>query len=85
MQDGQSFRDVRDLKRLLLRDQRQLARNILSQLTTYATGTPIRFADRSTIEAILDESASTGFRVRDLLVLFVKSNIFSGQKHTTSR
>ena len=85
MQDGQSFRDVRDLKRLLLRDQRQLARNILSQLTTYATGTPIRFADRSTIEAILDESASTGFRVRDLLVLFVKSNIFSGQKRTTSR
>jgi mono/diheme cytochrome c family protein len=34
---GRAFRDVRELKRLLLADERQLARNLVGQLVTYAT------------------------------------------------
>ena len=36
--DGRTFHDVRELKRLLLADERQIARNLVGQLVTYATG-----------------------------------------------
>ena len=77
LKDGTPFQSIDGLKTLLLKDQRQLARNILFQLTTYATGTPARFSDRPTIETILDQCAERGFRTRDLLVHFVKSSIFT--------
>jgi hypothetical protein len=38
----------------------------------------VRFSDRPVIERILDDCADQGFRVRDLLVHFVKSPIFTG-------
>ena len=38
--DGRRFRDVRDLKAIFAANPRQLARNLLHQLTVYATGTP---------------------------------------------
>lgn len=77
--DGTEFRDVGELRRILADNDRQLARNLLHQLTVYATGTPVRFSDRPTIEKILDENAATGYRVRDLLVSLVQSTIFLGQ------
>ena len=77
--DGRSFQDVHALKAILKSNPRQLARNLLHQFTVYATGTPVRFADRRTIESILDMNAKDGYRVRDLLHGLVQSNIFSGQ------
>src|SRR5205814_1846724 len=35
---GRKFKDVRELKALLLADQRQIARNLTRQLVVYATG-----------------------------------------------
>jgi hypothetical protein len=78
LKDGSVFQNINDLKILLLKDQRQLARNVLFQLTTYATGTPVRFSDRPTIETILDHCSEKGFRAKDLLLHFVKSPIFTG-------
>ena len=77
--DGRSFQDVHALKAILKSNPRQLARNLLHQFTVYATGTPVRFADRRTIESILDMNAKDGYRVRDMLHGLVQSNIFSGQ------
>ncbi|MBZ2180566.1 MAG: DUF1592 domain-containing protein [Acidobacteria bacterium] len=78
LRNGQSFRDIRDLKAILAAQPRQLARNLLHQFTVYATGTPVRFSDRPAVEAILDAHAATGFRTRDLLVSLVQSPIFLG-------
>src|SRR5262249_11504688 len=39
--DGRRFRDINELKRLLLDDERQIARNLAQQLVVYATGAPI--------------------------------------------
>jgi mono/diheme cytochrome c family protein len=78
--DGRSFQDIHALKAIFKADPRQLARNLLHQFTVYATGTPVRFADRRTIEAILDAGAKDGFRVRDLLHGLVQSDIFQGTK-----
>ena len=54
--DGRNFSDVRELKRLLLQDERQIARNLVRQLVIYATGAPVRFGDRPKVEAILDRA-----------------------------
>jgi len=76
--DGKTFKDVHDLKAIFAANPRQLARNLLHQFTVYATGVPVRFADRPEIEAILDRCAAQGYRVRDLLHGFIASNIFRG-------
>ena len=81
LRDGRSFSGIRQLKKILAANPRQLARNLLHQFTVYATGTPVRFSDRDQIEAILDDCAGNGFRVRDLLHGLVQSEIFLGKDH----
>jgi hypothetical protein len=76
--DGRSFRDVRELKALFAGNSRGLARNLLRQFVVYATGTPVRFADRAEVERILDSCAGDGYRVRDLLYGLVESPVFRG-------
>jgi mono/diheme cytochrome c family protein len=73
---GRKFRDVRELKQLLLADEKQLARNLAKQLTVYATGAPIRFADREPIEQILEHASSSHYGVRSLIHGLVQSELF---------
>jgi len=74
--DGRQFHDVRELKQLLLADDRQLARNLARQLAIYATGAPIHFADREQIEGILDRASSSHYGVRSLILELVQSELF---------
>lgn len=76
--DGRSFDNIHELKSLLAADPRQLARNLLHQLTVYATGTPVRFADRREIEDILNRCRDNDYRTGDLLHELVHSKIFLG-------
>jgi hypothetical protein len=76
--DGRTFKDVRELKAIFASNPRQLARNLLHQFTVYATGTPVRFADRAEIEKLLDACARDDYRTRDLLHALVQSKIFLG-------
>ena len=78
LRSGETFRDVRDLKKVLIAKPRVLAHNLLSHLTHYATGTPVRFADRPELERILDRCQANEYRVRDLLRELVASHIFAG-------
>ncbi|MDA0589088.1 MAG: DUF1592 domain-containing protein [Planctomycetota bacterium] len=79
--DGRRFRDIHELKAILADDPRQLARNLLHQFTLYATGTPVRFADRAEIESILDACASDDYRIRDLVHSLVQSRVFPGEEN----
>ena len=74
--DGRTFQDIRDFKRLLLADETQIARNVARQLTVYATGAPIRFADRAAIERILDGARADQYGVRSLVHQIVQSDLF---------
>jgi Protein of unknown function (DUF1592)/Protein of unknown function (DUF1588)/Protein of unknown function (DUF1585)/Protein of unknown function (DUF1587)/Protein of unknown function (DUF1595) len=74
--DGESFRDIRELKQIFLRDERSLARNLARQLVTYATGAPISFSDRQAIEQILDRSATSRWGVRSIIHSIVQSELF---------
>ncbi len=74
--DGGRFQDVRALKRLLLQDERQIARNLVGQLIVFATGAPVRFGDRPKVEAILDRAAGRGYGARSLIQSIIESDIF---------
>jgi hypothetical protein len=74
--DGRAFADIRELKRLLLDDERAIARNLARQLLTYATGAPVRFSDRDAIEEILRQAAPTGYGGRTLIHGIVQSRLF---------
>lgn len=74
--DGRTFEDVREFKRLLLEDERTIARNLAKQLTVYATGAPVRFSDREEVEAILDRAQESGYGVRTMVHEIVRSGVF---------
>jgi mono/diheme cytochrome c family protein len=74
--DGRAFQDVRELKKLLLVDERQIARNLVQQLVMFATGAAVRFGDRARIEQILDHAAVGGYGVRTLVHELVQSQLF---------
>jgi hypothetical protein len=74
--DGRAFKDVRELKRLLLRDERRIARNLTQQLVVYSTSAPVRFADRTRIEAILDRAKQGSYGVKSLIRSIILSELF---------
>lgn len=74
---GQAFRDVREFKRLLLeREGKTVARNLVNQLITYATGAPAGFAGRQEVEAILDRTRASEYGVRSIVHGIVASDLF---------
>ena len=76
--DGRPFDNFDDFQRLLLRDRRAIARNLVAQLVTYATGAPIEFADRAAVEAVLDRAKveDADYGTRKLLHGIVQSPLF---------
>jgi mono/diheme cytochrome c family protein len=74
--DGRKFQNVREFKQLLLADEKQLARNLARQLVVYATGAPVRFADRGEIEQLLARASSSHYGVRSLVHEIVQSELF---------
>jgi hypothetical protein len=75
--DGSPFRDIHEFKRLLLeREERKVARNLVGQLATYATGAPIGFSDRKEVEEILEKTRGSDFGVRSVIQGIVQSDLF---------
>jgi hypothetical protein len=74
--DGRQFHDIRELKRLLLRDEAGIARNLARQLVVYATGAPVRFSDRPEIEKILESARRSDYGVRSLVHGIIESDLF---------
>ena len=74
--DGRSFLDIREFKRLLLADPTPVARNLVRQLSVYATGAPVRFSDREAIEKILEHTKADEYDVRGIVRELVQSELF---------
>ena len=74
--DGHAFKDVRELKKLLVGNQTALARNLVRQLSIFATGTPVRFSDRPEIDGVLERSKAMDYGVRSLIEELVQSELF---------
>jgi hypothetical protein len=77
--DGRPFHDVRDFKRLLLDNEEkdgQVARNLIQQLVIFATGSPVHFSDRPTVDEILRQTKAGGHGVRQLVHGIIQSELF---------
>ena len=74
--DGRSFKDVEELKQLLLADPDAIAANLARQLTIYATGAPIRFSDRDEIDRIVAATKPSQHGLRTLVKQVVLSDLF---------
>jgi len=76
LENGQSFKNISELKRLLLNDERAIARNLVNRLVVYATGAPVTFGDRAVVEMILDQCAYNNYGVRSLIHGIIQSELF---------
>ena len=74
--DGKAFKNVSELRAILLADNEALARNFVERLILYGTGAPVSFADRAQVEQILKASRDGGYGVRSLLLRVIQSPLF---------
>ncbi len=74
--NGKNFASIYELKKLLIEDERAIAKNLLQQLAIYATGAPMRFSDRVEIDRILDRLAKDEYRVKSMIAEIVTSELF---------
>jgi len=76
---GGDFKNVRELKQVLLKDERQIARNLAQQLLVFATGSAVRFGDRPELEQLLDGAKGGDYAVRTLIHEIVQSSLFQNK------
>ncbi|MGI9472272.1 MAG: DUF1592 domain-containing protein [Rubripirellula sp.] len=74
--DGRPFQNFDEFRDLLCSDPKPIARNFVEKLVVYGTGAPIQFADRESVDAIVDATASSDYGLRALLHATVASNTF---------
>ena len=76
MPDGKKFRDVRELKSILLERKDQFARALIDKLLTYSIGRHVYAADRPHIDQILKNVSKANDGTRDLVEEIVLSTPF---------
>ena len=74
---GVSFKDVSGLKQALLQRQPQFARCLVEKLLTHALGRELTAADRPAIRTIVEQAATNGYRLRDLVLLCCESELIT--------
>jgi hypothetical protein len=77
--DGRAFKDVREFKAIVLKDELPVARNLARQLVIFATGAPVGFADRAELEQILQHAAPGHYGLRTLVHEIVQSGLFQNK------
>ncbi len=74
--DGRAFRNIDDLKQLLLADVDQFAQNLTTRLLTYGTGAAPETSDQPRIEAIVNSVREQNYGFRALIHAIVASELF---------
>jgi hypothetical protein len=74
--DGRKFRNIDEFKKLLLEDKDQLARSLIRQIVTYATGAAASEGDDEQVEKILDATRERNYGLRSLIHAVVRSRLF---------
>jgi hypothetical protein len=73
---GSATAGIAVLRQALLRDEAQLARNLLQRLVTYATGAGVGIADRPLVESMLADAKARKYGLRTLIHAVVQSDLF---------
>lgn len=70
------FPDIHAFRKLLVEEDRQIARNILNRLLIHSTGAVASFSDRAVIEALLDANAAEGYGLKSLILSILDTPMF---------
>jgi len=74
--DGRAFRNIDQLKQLLLEDKEQFARALTAKLLTYGTGGAPEIEDRDEIQKIVAACRDNDYGLRSLVHAIVQSPLF---------
>lgn len=77
--DGRAFKNVDELKQLLLANKDQFARSLTTKLLTYATGGPPDAVDQPHIDAIVARIRDKNYGFRSLIHEIVQSQLFQSK------
>ena len=76
MANGHEIKDLAEFKAMLLDRESQVAHCLTEKMLTYATGRLLEAGDRGEVNRIVAELEENGTRLRDLVHLVVRSEIF---------
>jgi hypothetical protein len=76
MPDGRAFADIDAYKAILLEDKERIVLALAANLLTYATGSPVQFADREDLDALVAAERANHFGLRSLIHAVVQSRPF---------
>jgi hypothetical protein len=76
LRDGTAFKEIRDFKKLLLRDKDGLARALAGKLLAYGLGRGMSFSDREDIARIVAAVKDKNYGFRSLIHEIVRSPTF---------
>lgn len=74
--DGRPFADIRTFKTLLRKEQDQIARCLAEKLLIYSLGRRLGFADRSSVQKIVNNASRKGYGFRSLIHDVIESEVF---------
>jgi len=77
--DGQKFRNIDELKQLLLKDKDRIALALAEKMLTYATGRAPEAADKPEVEAIVRKVRDKNYGLRALVQEIVQSKPFQNK------
>jgi hypothetical protein len=74
---GESFSNLAELKKILVRREPFFVRTLITHLLTHALGRHIEAEDRFDIDNIMKSVEDDGYRFRDIVVAVVASDLFA--------
>jgi hypothetical protein len=75
--DGRPIAGIEGLKKMMLEDQDEIARNVLTKLSEYAMGRKMNYADSEMIHRLLEASKKNDYQLRDLMVSIIADESFT--------
>jgi len=76
---GVKFSNLDELKKLLLTQRRNLAKEMVESLLSYGLGRNSSFSDQDAIDEILKQSKASNYQMRDLIIGIVNSKPFQSK------
>jgi len=75
--DGRPIDGMKGLKKLMLEDKDEIAKNLLTKLSQYALGRRMNYADSERLQGLLEVSKKNDYKLRDLMVSIIADESFT--------
>ncbi|MEM0969800.1 MAG: DUF1588 domain-containing protein [Verrucomicrobiota bacterium] len=74
--EGETFTGINTFKNVMVKQEEQIARNLLHRLLIHATGGVATYSDRKVLEEILKDHADDGYKLQSLMLSLLDTPMF---------